>query len=145
MPMNVGERGWMRPKMRPPACSRLGRRAGCGDLQIKLSCLPLMACGLLVCRRTGGERVYRRVGELVSEQVWGGGPAGAPNVLNELDHHPRPATPPAPTRRNTAPFSVRSFPTFSAGAYHFPAHRQLRRRPERRSWFLVRRTARLSV
>ncbi len=47
------------------------------------------------------EAVSRRVGELVSEQVWGRGPAGAPDALNELDPYPRPPTPPAPMRRDT--------------------------------------------
>ena len=36
----------------------------------------------------GGERVSRRVGELVSEWIGGRGPDGAPHALNGLDPRP---------------------------------------------------------
>ena len=43
--------------------------AACGDLRIKLGSLPVMARGLLDCRRMDGGGGSCCVGELVSEQV----------------------------------------------------------------------------
>jgi len=46
-------------------------------------------------------RVSRRVGELVSKRAEGRGRGGAPHAMNDLAPCPRPATPSAPTRRDT--------------------------------------------
>ena len=86
----------------------------------------------LACSRTGGVRVSRRVGELVSEQAEGGGQGGAPHALNDLAPRPRPATPWAPTGRDTrapgdpTPYLGRSWnPSRSGGPAEAPGVKSL--------------------
>jgi hypothetical protein len=70
-------------------------------------------------------RVSRRVDELVWKRAEGRGQGGAPHAMNDFAPCPRPATPSAPTRRDT---HTPDDPPICEGQSWTPSRSEARRR-----------------